>query len=324
MGASMQRAVSSVLALCFTAALSTASSGAGSDSLPRWAYPMNASPAPAPAPDDGVPRHVPGSDAAFTSTQIRNLYGVPDWHPEDHPPMPEIVAAGRKPAAFACGYCHLPNGLGRPENAGLAGQPVAYLEQQMADYRAGLRGTALPNRVPAKFMIANSKGVTDAEIQQASRYFAALPAKRWVRVVESDTAPKTEVSVWALVPTAGTEALGERIVEVPESRERFELRDPASGFVAYVPKGSVARGRDIATKGVGGVPCLTCHGQDLRGLGPVPALAGRSPTYIVRQLYEFQHGIRAGAWSGLMAPQVSQLSEADMIAVAAYAGALDP
>ena len=31
------------------------------------------------------------------STQIRDLFKAPDWHPTDHPFMPDIVSTGRKP-----------------------------------------------------------------------------------------------------------------------------------------------------------------------------------------------------------------------------------
>ncbi len=90
---------------------------------PPWAFAVNP-PGLQPPQDDGVARHVPDSLAAFTPGQVRDLYNVPDWHPHDHPLMPDIVAHGRKPDVFACGFCHLPNGLGRPENASLAGLPA--------------------------------------------------------------------------------------------------------------------------------------------------------------------------------------------------------
>jgi cytochrome c553 len=78
-----------------------------------------------------------------------------------------------------------------------------------------------------------------------------------------------------------------------------------------VPVGSVAKGEALATTGgatiVAGkiVPgktaaCGTCHGADLKGLGPVPGLAGRSPSYQVRQLYDMKAGTRKGLWSDLM------------------------
>jgi cytochrome c553 len=84
-----------------------------------------------------------------------------------------------------------------------------------------------------------------------------------------------------------TEPIGQRIIEMPEDLERTELRDSASGFVAYVPVGSIAKGEALIAGGNGKtVACAICHGQDLRGLGPIPGLAGRSPSYIVRQLYD--------------------------------------
>ena len=291
-----------------------------------WAYPMNPTSVPPPAPDDGALRRVPGSDQSFTLTRIRDLYGVPDWHPGDHPPMPQVVARGRKPAIYACGYCHLPNGLGRPENASLAGLPAPYIEQQIADFQRGTRGTAKPDRVPASLMIQNSKGLTNAEMSDAAEYFASLVPRPWVHVIESTTVPVTHVSAWARLPTAGeSEPIGDRIIEVPEDPVLFVARDARAGFVAYVPPGSIAKGEDLVRRGgVDGVPCGTCHGTDLRGLGPIPGIAGRSPSYLVRQLYEFQHGIRAGSWSALMAPQVKGLSPDDMISIAAFAASLEP
>lgn len=70
--------------------------------------------------------------------------------------------------------------------------------------------------------------------------------------------------------------------------------------------------------------CGTCHGADLKGLGPVPGLAGRSPSYLVRQLYDMQHGARKGTWTELMKPVVAKLSDEDMIAIAAYTASLQP
>ena len=64
--------------------------------------------------------------------------------------------------------------------------------------------------------------------------------------------------------------------------------------------------------------CTTCHGADLMGLGPVPGIAGRSPSYLVRQLYDMQAGNRHGQWTELMKPVVEKLTSDDMIAIAAY------
>ena len=130
-------------------------------------------------------------------------------------------------------------------------------------------------------------------------------------MVEAESVPKTKVTGWHLAVAADdeTEPLGQRIVEVPEKLEYFALRDGRARFVAYVPPGGVQRGQALVASGRGKtVACGICHGPDLKGLGPIPGLAGRSPSYIVRQLYDFKTGTRAGAWSALMAPVVEELS----------------
>ena len=77
--------------------------------------------------------------------------------------------------------------------------------------------------------------------------------------------------------------------------------------------------------------CGTCHGQDLKGLAnvsgvgvQVPGLVGLHPVYVVRQLYDMQHGTRAGATVALMQPVVSNLTIDDMINIAAYTASRDP
>jgi cytochrome c553 len=101
---------------------------------------------------------------------------------------------------------------------------------------------------------------------------------------------------------------------------------PRARFIAYVPIGSVEKGKALANGGNGSkiAPCGTCHGPDLKGLGSVPGIASRSPSYTVRQLYEYKHGARAGAGSGPMKQVVQDLTIADMLSVAAYAASLAP
>ncbi len=170
-------------------------------------------------------------------------------------------------------------------------------------------------------MVGIAKAATDEEVAQAAAYFAALKPVPWIRVVEAKTVPKTHVAGYMLVPNAdgGTEPIGKRIVETPENLAQTELRDSGSGFIAYVPPGSIKAGEALVTKGGGKTtPCGICHGVDLKGIGPVPPLAGRSPSYIVRQLYDIQHGSRAGPWTPLMQGVVRDLTPDDVIAIAAY------
>jgi cytochrome c553 len=296
------------------------------DALPVWAYPVNP-PGLKPASDDGSLKHVPNSAAAFTLTQIRDLFSPPDWHPDNHPAMPDVVGRGNKPGQFACGYCHLPNGLGRPENSSLAGLPAAYIAQQVEDFRSGARKSSEPASLPINLMVAVAKLVGGEDAKIAAEYFASLKPAPWIRVVETETVPRTKVGGWMLIAddSGGTEPIGQRIIEMPEDLERTELRDSASGFIAYVPVGSLRKGEALITNGAGKTtPCAICHGAELRGLGPVPALAGRSPSYIVRQLFDIQHGVRNGQWAELMKSVVAGLSEEDMVAIAAYTASLAP
>jgi cytochrome c553 len=299
----------------------------GADAPPAWAYPITPSDFKLP-PDDGQLKHVPDSSAAFTTTQLRDRFFAKDWHPDDHPPMPDIVAFGRKPDVLACGHCHRTDGSGGPENSSLAGLPTAYIEQQVADIRNGARKSSVPQRIPVALMLSVSRAVTNDEVAQAARYFFSLKPKRRIKVIETDTVPKTYVEwlIYVVSKDGGRELIGQRIVEVPNDLEQFESYDSRAEFTAYVPVGSVAKGEALAATGGAGktVQCGICHGHDFRGLGPIPGIAGRSPSYIVRQLYDFKHGERTGPWSALMAGVVANLGEGDLISLAAYLASLQP
>lgn len=294
---------------------------------PAWAYgvaPAGTLPAGAAQPtlaDDGSPKHLDGSTQAFTLAQLRDAFNVADWYPGDHPSAPAIVMKGRAPSIRACGYCHLANGRGRPENAGLAGLPVAYFAQQIADFRNDARKSAETRKTNTALMTAIAKAMTDEETKAAAEYFAAIPPARWIRVIEAAAVPKTRIAGGMFVQLNGTETepIGTRIIEVPEDRDRTDLRDPRSGFMAYVPQGSIKRGEALVTTGGGHtVACGACHGADLKGLGPVPGIAGRSPSYQVRQLYDMKAGTRKGLWTDLMKAVVANLTDDDFVAIAAY------
>ena len=292
---------------------------AGADSPPAWAYPI--APADLTAPDDGVPRRVPNSSVSYTLPQLRDRFIASDWHPGDHPPMPLIVAQGRKPDVFACGFCHRADGSGSPPNSALAGLPAAYIVQQMNDYKSGARTTAVPKR-GVQMMIDLAKAATDEEIAAAAAYFSALKPRQHTRVVETDVVPKTFLRShhYAALPSGGTEPIGKRIIEVPEDLERVIYHDSRARFIAYVPVGSVARGEALVKTGGAGktVACAACHGLDLKGAGVIPGIAGRSTNYTVRQLYDLKHGFRAGAFAVQMKDVVVKLQEEDMLAIAAY------
>ena len=294
---------------------------------PAWAYPINPPDFKLPA-DDGLLRSVPGSKEHYTTPQVRDRFLAPDWYPTDHPPMPPIVSTGRKPDVAACGYCHRAEGTGGPENASLAGLPVAYILQQMSDYRSGARSTAVPKRAPHILMISGAKAIADDEAVAAATYFSGLRPRRSIHVLETDVVPTTFVAGWFLGrhEAGASEPIGRRIIEVPDQLELFESRDPHASFTAYVPPSSLKRGQALVSgqDSDHGPACVACHGQDLRGLGPVPSIAGRSPTYVFRQLHEMKIGSRAGANALPMQATVAKLTHDDMIAIAAYLASLTP
>jgi cytochrome c553 len=331
--------------ICLSAGVALGLAGvhltAQSDPPPPWAYgfagpataggPAAAAPAAAPAPSaapDETARTLPGSTARFTLAQIRDGFGPADWYPGDHPVMPDIVAHGKRPDVRACSLCHYPNGKGRPENAGIAGLPASYFVQTMNDFRGDARKSADSRKANTNIMITIAKGMTDAEIKAAADYFASMPWTPWIKVVEAATVPKTRIAGGMFLTLDGNEKepIAGRIIETPEDRDGTEtLRNPRSGFIAYVPPGSIDKGKALVTSGANKtLACATCHGATLNGLGPVPGLAGRSPSYTVRQLADMQRGVRKGEWTELMKPVVAKLTADDMLAIAAYTASLKP
>jgi cytochrome c553 len=328
-----------ILALASIALAAVVVSGQAS-APPPWAYGFSdAGPAPEapPCPPDakamdcarpGEPHtatdvlyEVPGSDRTFNELQVYDNYNPADWHPEDHPPMPDIIAHGRESDKVrACGVCHYPNGMGKPENASPAGLPAGYILQQLEAFRNGTRRSAEPRKANNNEMIQIARHMTEAEMKEVAEYYASLERREWIRVVETETVPKTghtQNGLFFPLPGDETEPLGNRIIEVPEAPElTLTLRAPRSGFVAYVPVGSVARGEELVTTGGGKVvQCALCHGPDLRGVADVPGIVDLPASYVVRQLYDIQAGTRESA---MMQPMITTLDEDDMIAIAAY------
>jgi len=327
-----------VAAICACSVITAAAQRGGADALvaaipsgpayPAWAYaitpppPPGAPRPPAAEPDKGV-KQIPGSTRSFTIAQIADLNEPADWFPGDHPPMPSIVARGRQPMVRSCSYCHYPNGKGRPSNGGVAGLPASYILETLNDFKNGLRKPGDPRKVNVNQMIAFAKNMTPEEGRAAADYFASIPWTQWVRVVETKMVPKTEAEGSIFFKAHGnmTEPIGMRIIETPEDDEQAEpLRNPRSGFVAYAPIGSIKKGEALVMTGGNGktTRCTSCHGTDLRGLGPVPGIAGRSPSYLARQMYDIQVGARRGEWSELMKPVVAKLTNEDYVAIAAY------
>jgi cytochrome c553 len=265
-------------------------------------------------------KSLPGSTRQYTQKEIDDRFNPPDWYPEDHPPMPEVVAHGRPPNGWACDLCHLTSGGGHPESAGISGLPAGYIVRQMEEFKAGVR-----KGMRGTVMIQIAKGISDEDTKAAAEYFASIKYPVWYKVVETDTVPKSYLGNGAMRfavegAGAGTEPIGNRIIELPQNDEAAESRDPRTGFVAHVPTGSVKKGEEIVTTGAAGktLACAICHGPDLKGLGDVPPIVGRSPMYIYRQLNDIKIGTRNGSLVPLMKAVVAKLDDADMIAISAY------
>lgn len=280
-------------------------------------------------PDPNKRLHVAGSTLSFTLGELSTNFTAPDWFPQDHPTAPHVVLYGRKPA-WACGACHYPNGEGDTTSATLAGLPKAYILEQIAAFRSGQRGKAGPNA--AREMAEEARNLDDTDLQRAADYFSSLKLGPTRRVVETTTVPRTHWDGFVLAPNrdGAREPIGERIIEMSENQKLYDLGDERTGFVAYVPPGSVARGAVIAANGEGSAAsCESCHGaklagQTLPGIGVAPPLAGRSPTYIVKEMILFRLGRRTDPAAAPMRAEVSQLTLKDMIDVAAYAASSKP
>jgi cytochrome c553 len=289
-----------------------------------WAYPEGSPDFQrTPAPDG--PQRVPGSTRSLTRQQVGGMFnGIEDWFPERHGPMPRVVSHGREPAVRACAACHLTSGLGHASTGMSAGMNPDYFFNQVKELAAGLRNPRSGG------MMRIAQAMTDAEIREAAAYYARQKPQKWVEVREAATVPVTWVQggidIRLPKPNAGSEPIGTRVIEIPADAARSELRDPYSGYVAYVPPGSIAKGRDLVTTGANGktMACGVCHGPDLKGLGAVPGLAGRLPTYVARQMIDFRNKTRTGAMAPLMQPVVEKLTMEDVVNIVAYTASLDP
>lgn len=308
--------------------LAVAAIAAAPATYPDWAYAVRPAEAPGPR-DDGTLFTLPGSDGHFTRAKIMGRTpdgkrtAPADWYPGDHPAMPAIVSDGDETRGITpCIACHNPNGRGRPQNAGIAGLNADYLARQLHDMKAGLRRSAEPRKHNARQMVDYARAMTEAEIVAAAHYYAGLPPTPRIEVVETKTVPKMRSAEGMWLPLTGAEAgrepIGNRVIETPANVERELLRDPRGHFIAYVPPGAVARGKRLAAE----LGCAACHGETLTGIGPVPGIAGRSPSYAARQLYDFQQGTRRGEMAAMMAPVAAKLNAAGMVNLTAYLATL--
>lgn len=305
-----------------TPAAAANSSAPPNNGLPAWAYNVPEKEQPKVEERKGAV-HLPGSTKEYDASETESGTHPPDWFPDEHGPAPKIVTGIPGSNFAACGSCHLMSGQGHPESTDIAGMPAEYLARQMAYFRSGAR------KDPARMNLI-AKATSEEDARAAAEYFSQSKPIPWVKVIESETAPKTYVSnrgrTRLLHPEGGMEPIGHRIIEVPQDAFRTLSRDPHSPFFAYVPPGSIAKGEALVKSGGSGktIQCAICHGDGLHGLGEVPRIAGLQPVYIARQLMDIQNGTSAGKAVALMKNVVAKLSEDEIIAISAYVGTLSP
>lgn len=277
------------------------------------------------------PLHVGGSGRTYTRLDLNDWHNPADWFPDEHAPLPQVVAHG--PASLgekscACAYCHKVTGGGRADNAPIAGLPLAYFLRQLEDFRHGRRSSSDPRKSNSLTMIALAGAISNEEALAAATYYAAQTGNPPLRVIETELAPPARLHGTRFVASGNerTEPLVGRILEVAEDpRQSEDLDNPHFGYIAYVPIGSIARGRRLVSNSMNDPAtgaCSNCHGPDLRGLGDVPPIAGRSPSYLVRELYDFKTRARNGTQSAQMQAVVLRMTTAEMTDIAAYLATL--
>lgn len=265
---------------------------------------------------------VQGSQQQYTQQQIDNKFSAPDWFPEKHSPMPDIVRYGKKPGVWACSSCHLASGYGHPESSTLAGLSSSYMINQLKAFASNdrLDYSGHMNRMAAQ--------LTEQEMIDAANWFASLNAGSFINVIETSTVPETRVDdtrMRKVIPGDKLVALEGRIIEVAQRPDEVLKRSPYETFISYVPEGSINRGKNLVETGAGKtLACAGCHGSDLSGTELAPNIVGNFGIYTVRQLHGFKSGSRKGGNAILMQSVVNNLSDNDIVDIAAYLSSMVP
>lgn len=233
---------------------------------------------------------------AASPTQSQVLAeALPSWAYVTSPADPQTRGTD------SCAGCHLPDGAGGPDNARIAGSSAEYIVQQLKEIASGARSSAMPKRPAYVLKQARTKELSEDEMHVAAEYYASLSPRPSV-LVKEDASQQTQAD------------------------QIFEVAKDDAQYIAYVPPGSVAKGKTL-TRAPGGntkLACASCHGADFRGVDMAPSIAGRSPTYVMRQLWDIKTGARNGAEAEDMKPVVEKLSSQDMLSLAAYLATLKP
>lgn len=295
------------------------------DSSIAWAYPQGQGEMPFPVLPETAIFRVQGSKLSLTGKQLNDMEEATDWLPGNHPVPPAIVQKGDKARKIVpCGSCHGMNGGGFLNIPDLAALPKAYIVEQLHELASGRRHSSSDGRQPEGYMGKIAASLTEAEIDSTATYFSSLKRHpRKFKVQETDSVPRSYAHSdgWQMVsPEGGSEPLGKRIVLLADNFDQMWAGDPFAMAVAYVPGGSVQRGKEQVQR----VGCSTCHGPALKGMGKIPALAGRNPHYLARQLWDIKSGARGGPSVALMQKPAASLNAEQIRDVVAYLASLEP
>lgn len=278
---------------------------------------------PAAAYDSVTRHHIKGSSVTMTMAEAMNYWTAPRLVSRFAPGHAGGGARWASSEPRACGYCHLPDGRGRPENATLAGLPAEYIIAQVKALASNTRLSANPGSA-TNSMHKVAAATRDDELEEAAplqRHPLRQPQSRGGGHARA-AHPHRHGALRAR--RRGSRADWGRLIEIPEDTQRHELHDPTVRYITYVPPGSLARGRRLVTRGPDGptTACASCHGPTLEGVGLVPGIRGRNPSYILRQLLNFRGGARRDAGAAPMLPVAASLGVDDMVGIAAYVGSL--
>ncbi|MDE2357742.1 MAG: c-type cytochrome [Alphaproteobacteria bacterium] len=324
------RTLAPTLARSLTLAGALMSLGAVKDAIPpalAWAYPV--APAGTPPTDEGPGPFKTPAGTLVTRAQLDAMgQNLPDWAPSQHPPAPPIIRhVTRKDGPAPCAECHGMAGAGLVTLPDLAGLPAPYIVEQLHAFRSGQRRSSQPGWLATNLMINEAKAVTDDEMGEAARYFAATPRRARIQVIESDFAPATRMERfgWLYRAGSGRQPLNGQVIEVPGSLVQMAMYDPALTQIVYAPRGAIARGEALVQSGgAAGQPCASCHGAGLKGLGLAPPLAGRDPSYLARMLWDIHSGARGGPPVALMQAPARGLTPRQITEVSVYLASLKP
>lgn len=289
-----------------------------------WAYPAGTTTSFVPLAGNG-PFTVPGSKRTFTKAEIYDDRNPVDWFPDAHPVPPAIVMHGPNADLTPCAECHGYQGEGSINTPDIRGLPADYIVEQIHAFRSGDRRSAQAERGATMEMIKVANKVSDTDLIQAAAYFASLPRGANRQVVETNDVPTILIDKWGFLyraPGGGHEPIGNRVIDVPDDLPHAFMDDHRVGFTDYVPVGAIARGQALVESGA--QPCTACHGADLKGVGNVPALAGRSPPYLARMLWDIKTGARKGPSVALMQAPAKDLTADQIADITAYLASRKP